>query len=172
MLLLFFHSGPIHSPIRLFNLKYRGCVSVWVCSLLLQPPLYPFFCNFYLRFVNLSYSSAWPRLVLSEKYLFGLNNLLHLCPFKHTHLPASFLVLRNTMSPWLLWHTYEAFVNLSTLSSEFYSLPWIIFSSFLFFKPKYNRLPSCICSGIQQHQKRFQSNSWRLQHGRGQRAVL
>lgn len=57
-----------YSPLRL-KLKYRTSVFLWVCSLLFQPLLHPFFCNFYLRFINLSYSSAWPRLVLSEKCL-------------------------------------------------------------------------------------------------------
>lgn len=90
-------------------------------------PLYPFLRNFYWRFINLSYGSPCPRLELSEKCFFDLNNLFHFCPFKQTHLPAFLLALCNTMSV----------VCVRSLSESFNFVTWILwfFLYYLSFLP-------------------------------------
>lgn len=80
------------------KLQVQNLFSSRVCSLLFQPLLHPFLCNFYQRFINLSYGSPCHGLVLSENCFFHLENLFHLSPFRHTHLPVFLLALCNTMS--------------------------------------------------------------------------
>lgn len=126
-------------------------VFLWVCSLLFQPLLHPFFCNFHLRFINLSYSSACPRLVLSEKclawttsYTFAhLGTLTFLLPFLCFAIPCLHDFSGMLKKPsWTFQFCLLNFTVFLELSFFFFSF------SFIFFKTGYNYVSVLVFSRI------------------------